>query len=109
MGDKLVIRDRNNNDNNQIWVLDKATGTIEPKVDRAKSIDINERGHNRNLDIEPSQAKLWHQQFKLEGEYIVNERGLVFDIAGGRDRNNQNVLVWKKHSGRNQKWSMEYV
>lgn len=108
-GDKLVIRDRNNGDSNQIWLLDRNTKTIEPKAERSVAIDIGQRGHNRNLEIDPSQAKLWSQQFRVQGDYLVNERGLVFDIAGGRDRNNQNVLVWKKHRGMNQKWEIEYV
>lgn len=52
---------------------------------------------------------IWDQHFNLDGDRIVNERGLVFDVSGGRDRNGQNVLVWKKHNGLNQKWKVDYV
>lgn len=45
----------------------------------------------------------------LKGTYIQNQRGLVLDVAGGRDRNGQNILVWTKHNGRNQKWRIEYL
>lgn len=52
---------------------------------------------------------IWDQHFNLDGDRIVNERGLVLDVSGGRDRNGQNVLVWKKHNGLNQKWKVDYV
>lgn len=45
----------------------------------------------------------------LKGTYIQNQRGLVLDVSGGRDRNGQNILVWTKHNGRNQKWRIEYL
>jgi len=45
----------------------------------------------------------------LTGENLINERGLVLEVAGGQDRNNQNVLVWKKNAGLNQKWKIDYV
>jgi hypothetical protein len=45
----------------------------------------------------------------LKGENLINERGLVLDVAGGKDTNNQNVLVWKKHKGQGQKWKIDYV
>jgi hypothetical protein len=52
---------------------------------------------------------VWSQKFTLRGEYIVNERGLVLDVAGGQDRNGQTVNVWKKSGGLNQKWKVDYV
>jgi hypothetical protein len=45
----------------------------------------------------------------LNGEQMVNERGLVFDVAGGKDVNNQKVIVWKSHKSLNQKWIVDYV
>lgn len=42
--------------------------------------------------------------FRLKGEHIVNERGLVLDVSGSVDREGQNVVVWNKHHGLNQKW-----
>jgi len=52
---------------------------------------------------------IWDQHFNLDGDRIVNERGLVLDVSGGRDRNGQDVLVWKRHNGANQKWKVDYV
>lgn len=40
---------------------------------------------------------IWSQHFNMKGEQMVNERGLVFDVAGGKDVNNQKVIVWKSH------------
>jgi len=45
----------------------------------------------------------------MKGDYIVNERGLVLDVQGGRDKQNQAVLVWKKHNGAHQKWRADYI
>jgi hypothetical protein len=39
----------------------------------------------------------------------VNERGKVLDINGARDRENEQIILWKKHSGINQQWDVQYV
>jgi len=33
----------------------------------------------------------------------------VLDVAGGRDAEGQNVLVWKRHNGLNQRWNILYL
>jgi hypothetical protein len=35
--------------------------------------------------------------FKRDGAQIANEKGLVMDVAGGLDRENQNIMVFTKH------------
>jgi len=39
----------------------------------------------------------------------VNERGKVLDINGARDRENEQIILWKKHNGINQQWDVQYV
>jgi hypothetical protein len=39
----------------------------------------------------------------------VNEKGKVFDVSGGQDRENQNVIVWGRHNGKNQQWDIIYA
>lgn len=38
---------------------------------------------------------------------IVNS--LVLDVSGNRDAEGQNVIVWKKHNGLNQRWKILYL
>jgi hypothetical protein len=47
--------------------------------------------------------------FRLDGAYIVNEHGKVFDVHGGVDAENRNVIVWNRHKGLNQQWDIMYV
>jgi len=47
--------------------------------------------------------------FKLEGSQIVNEKGKVWDVQGGVDGENKNVMVFNKHGKVNQQWDVIYV
>lgn len=51
----------------------------------------------------------WFQLFRYKDEFIVNTRGLVFDVSGNHDRENQRVIVHSKHGGLNQRWTIMYV
>lgn len=33
----------------------------------------------------------------------------VFDVAGGRDAEGQNVQIWKRHNGANQRWRIVHL
>jgi hypothetical protein len=108
-GNNVVIRDVSNGiKNDQIFVFDSETGSIQPQRDTNISLDIGDEGRGRYGTFS-KEKDIWHQHFSLKGENLINERGLVLDVAGGQDKNNQNVLVWKKHRGLNQKWKIDYV
>jgi hypothetical protein len=47
--------------------------------------------------------------FRLQGEFIVNERGKVFDVSGGVDAENRNIIVHNKHGKVNQRFKVIYV
>jgi len=106
-GSKLIIRNKDNS-NDQIFVFNESTKSIQPKQDRSVSIDIEDFGKDRTLAFRKNE-NIWSQHFNLKKEQMVNERGLVFDVAGGKDVNGQKVLVWKTHGSMNQKWIVEYV
>jgi hypothetical protein len=51
----------------------------------------------------------WFQIFRYEGEHIINIKNKkAFDVTGGKDEEARNVIVWKKHGGANQRWSIIY-
>jgi hypothetical protein len=51
----------------------------------------------------------WFQLFKFEDEHIINIKNKkAFDVTGGKDEEARNVIVWKKHNGANQRWSIVY-
>jgi hypothetical protein len=52
----------------------------------------------------------WFQIFKYNGQNIVNIKdGRVLDVEGGKDREGQDVFVWKRHNGLNQRWAIVYL
>lgn len=52
----------------------------------------------------------WFQIFKYSGQNIVNVKdGRVLDVQGGKDKEGQDVFVWKKHNGLNQRWKILYL
>jgi hypothetical protein len=46
--------------------------------------------------------------FRYKNSNVVNEKGKVMDVSGGRDAENQNIIVWKRHNGLNQQWDIIY-
>jgi hypothetical protein len=106
-GNKLIIRDKDNSNDSQTF-YNESNNSIQPKQDRSLSVDIEDYGKDRTLALRKNE-NIWSQHFNLKNEEIVNERGLVFDVAGGKDVNGQKVLVWKVHKSLNQKWTVEYV
>jgi hypothetical protein len=47
--------------------------------------------------------------WRFKDNYMINEKGRVFDVQGGHDSENRNVFNWKKHNGINQQWDIVYV
>jgi hypothetical protein len=46
----------------------------------------------------------------MEGTSFTNiHTGKVLDVSGGKDREGQSVIVWKKTGGTNQRWTVRYV
>jgi hypothetical protein len=46
--------------------------------------------------------------FRLEGAFIVNEKGKVLDVQGGVDGEQKNIMVYNKHGKLNQQWDVIY-
>jgi hypothetical protein len=45
-----------------------------------------------------------------KGANFVNiQNNKVIDVSGGKDVEGQNVIVWKRHNGANQRWNIIYV
>jgi hypothetical protein len=47
--------------------------------------------------------------FRYKDGFIVNEKGKVFDVHGGKDYQDRQVISWNKHGGINQQWDIVYV
>jgi hypothetical protein len=48
---------------------------------------------------------LWRSQ----GQFVVNEKGKVLDVSGAQDKENRNVIAYKKHGKINQQWDIVYA
>jgi len=52
----------------------------------------------------------WFQIFKYTNGNIINAQNQkAMDVAGAKDNEGQNVLMWKLHNGNNQRWKILYV
>jgi hypothetical protein len=72
-------------------------------------LNINGNGGSVNLNTRNTQSN-WFQQFKYDGQYIVNiGNNKVLDIQGGHDKEGNNVIVHGRHNGANQKWKILYL
>jgi hypothetical protein len=47
--------------------------------------------------------------WRYVGAHIINEKGKAFDVTGGVDDENRNILAWRKHNGLNQQWDIVYA
>jgi hypothetical protein len=71
-------------------------------------LDIANEGKDRNLVAKKKNGR-WDQQFRVKGDRVENIRGVVVTVEGGKDKDGQNVIVWKKSNGLNQRWTIVYA
>jgi hypothetical protein len=45
----------------------------------------------------------------MNGAFLVNEKGKVMDVYQGKDKENQNIIVWNKHGKINQQFDIVYA
>lgn len=107
-GRYLRINDKKKDNPNQIFYFDHLTRTVKSKAYTAKSWSIPNNGRNTAFDIQTTNARWW-QLFDFKNGNVVNEKGKVLDVRSGKDRNNQDVIVYKLHNGLNQQWDVVYT
>jgi hypothetical protein len=47
--------------------------------------------------------------FQWDAPYLVNEKGKVMDVSGGKDGEGKNIIMWNKHGKLNQQWDLIYA
>jgi len=72
------------------------------------AMDISDQGKQRVLTVKKSNGA-WNQRFVFDGDNIANIRGVVLDIHRGKDTEGNQVIVWRRHNGANQKWTVECI
>lgn len=88
-------------------MYDHRTKTISTYANKNLVLDIADAGKSRDL-VASRRTGTWDQRFNIRGEHVLSVRGVALDVQGSRDKEGQNVIVWKKHNGRNQKWNIVY-
>jgi hypothetical protein len=108
-GSNVVLRRWNKGrKRQQTFRFDISSKTIKSQYHKSYSLDIPNNGRSSNLRVTTTNSRWW-QMFRLKGTFITNERGKVMDVSGNRDKENQNIIVWKKHGGLNQQWDIVYA
>jgi len=108
-GANFVVNSRNNSPQ-QLFRFDPTTKTIKMYSNQLHSLAMSHAGKSRNLVAHKTDGA-WYQHFILDGKFVKNERGLVLDVSGSKDRDGQNVIVWRKagENSLNQHWQVSYV
>jgi len=95
--------------NAQQWFYDNVSKTIKNQNWKNYCMEIPSNGRANDLKITGSITSRWWQMFKYDNGWIVNEKGKVLDVHGGRDEENRNIIVWGRHKGINQQWDIVYA
>lgn len=106
-GNNFVIQ-RRNNSIQQLFTYDPSSRTVKPYSSQGKSMGIDSHGRSRNIGAQNTNGG-WYQRWDIKGAFFTNEKGKVMDVTGSGDRDGQNVIAWRKHGGKNQQWSIQYV
>jgi len=106
-GKNFVVQQRNNSPE-QLFKYDPVSSTVKLYANQQDSLAIAHSGRSRDL-VGHKTNGAWFQDFSLDGNFVVNKRGLVVDVSGAKDKDGANVIVWKKHGKLNQQWKIEYV
>jgi hypothetical protein len=107
-GRNLVIKTKKAKHTNQLFYFDHLTKTIKSQQYRGRSLDIQSAGRSNNLQIWNTNSR-WFQLFEYKNGNLVNSRGKVMDVHGGRDQEGRNIIVWRRHNGKNQQWDIQYA
>jgi len=108
-GRNLVVNTMDRTKENQIFFLDPKSKTIKSVAQKDSSIDIQRAGASNNLQIWTTNSR-WFQLFKYVDGNVANIKdNRVLDIAGGKDIDGQNLIIYKKHNGLNQQWDIVYI
>jgi hypothetical protein len=107
-GRNINLQSRVNGKKTQQFTFDEKTKTIQSIGFKGKSLEIQNEGRNGNVQINAVNSR-WFQLFRLKGEFIVNEKGKVLDVSGGRDQENSNVQVWVLNKTPAQQWDIVYL
>ena len=106
---KMMIKARFQSRTSQVWWFDQKTKTIKSKRYGNKSFNIVSQGRARDMQVYNTNSQ-WYQIFKYQNKQFLNaQNGKALDVSGGKDIEGQQVIVWKRHNGQNQKWNVVYL
>jgi hypothetical protein len=107
-GRNIIIKRKKDEDKDQQFFFDGVTKTIKSVSHKTRCLDIQNAGKSKNMQIFETNSR-WFQLFKVEGDLIINDKGLALDVEGGIDAEGANVRVETKNGKDNQKWEIAYL
>jgi hypothetical protein len=93
----------------QVWWFDPVKKMIFSNYWKNYCLEIPSSGTAKDIKLTSNCKSRWWNLFRYQGDFIVNERGTVFDVHGGIDAENRNVISWTKHGKINQQWDVIYA
>jgi hypothetical protein len=108
VGGSIILKTRNSF-KTQIWYFDNHYKMVRSRARTTTVLNISSSGKGENLDA-ATHNRQWYQKFKYVGEHIVSPYNhKAVDVYEGKDQEAQNIIMWKKHNGLNQKWKLVYL
>lgn len=106
----LVLKTMDRTNPSQVFFLDPSSKTIKSVANDHSSIDIQGGGSSANVQIWTTSGR-WFQLFRYDksGAFVNVKDGRALDVSGNRDRENQNIILFKRHNSLNQQWDITYL
>jgi len=92
----------------QQFFFDPVSKTIKSQQWKDRSMTIQGAGRSANLHMTTTNSR-WFQMFRYKNNNIVNEKGKVMDVVGGRDTQHNNIQVYQKNNGMGQQFEIVYA
>jgi hypothetical protein len=102
VGNNVVIKTLVRKSSYQLWYYDGRTRTI---INRGTKKSLDARSNNLSVQTTVGNNI---QRFRYSSRVIYNNNGKVVEVTGNRDSENQNVRMWRRVGGLNQKWTITY-
>lgn len=105
-GAPVVVNNRHDKDDHQLWYEDHSTGTIRSK---ASDLCIHV-GSDNILYLKPLEPGQDAQQWTIGKDTVHHrkDKERVFDICRGSKDAGAQLCAWKLHGGTNQQWEVIY-
>jgi hypothetical protein len=106
----LYLRRYVKNRKAQTWVFNGVDKTLHNGNWKNYAMTIHSNGNSNHMRMLSSITSRWWQMFRLQGAYVVNEKGKVLDVQNHDDVEGRHIFIENKANNRmSQQWDIIYA